>query len=221
MAITRHCGVVRSTGSRVFIVWRQLPDQPAHCLAIYQDSLPEQYAFAVQELVLGRGQSSIDLWDVMDKVGVLDGRKMLDVLHSLSYLRKLSTADVDMHVGNGAKIALNLLNDQLDSQKEHTDGKVKEYNPFEDKGQHDFQESGGIVSKLLSEAAQYEQLAKDTYERAYALEPSLRPQAQVVSEPKNETDKRTFFIEIPDGVSQAKAIELLKKKLKERAADKE
>lgn len=219
MAITRHCGVVRATGSRVFIVWRQLPDQPGHCLAIYQDSLPEQYAYAVQELVLGRGQSSLELWDVMDKVGVLDGRKMLDVLHQLSYLRKLSTADVDMHVGNGAKIALNLLNEQLDEQKVHTDGKVKEYNPFDNQPQSDFQESGGIVSKLLSDAAQYEQLAKETYERAYALDPSMRPQVQAVETPK--ADSRTFYLEIPEGISQAKAIELLKKSLKERIIDKE
>lgn len=218
MAITRHCGVVRATGSRVFIVWRQLPDQPGHCLAIYQDSLPEQYAYAVQELVLGRGQSSLELWDVMDKVGVLDGRKMLDVLHQLSYLRKLSTADIDMHVGNGAKIALNLLNEQLDDQKVHTDGKVKEYNPFDSHQTTDFHESGGIVGKLLSDAAQYEQLAKETYERVYALDPSLRPKAQVVEAPKDDT--KTFYLEIPDGISQAKAIELLKKSLKERIVEK-
>lgn len=213
MAITRHCGVVRATGSRVFIVWRQLPDQPGHCLAIYQDSLPEQYAYAVQELVLGRGQSSLDLWDVMDKVGVLDGRKMLDVLHQLSYLRKLSTADVDMHVGNGAKIALNLLNDQLDEQKVHTDGKVKEYNPFDNQPQTDFQESGGIVAKLLSDAAQYEQLAKETYERAYALDPSMRPQAAAIIE---ADPNQPFTISIPQGTTQAKAIEILKKALKEQ-----
>lgn len=213
MAITRHCGVVRATGSRVFIVWRQLPDQPGHCLAIYQDSLPEQYAYAVQELVLGRGQSSLELWDVMDKVGVLDGRKMLDVLHQLSYLRKLSTADVDMHVGNGAKIALNLLNEQLDEQKVHTDGKVKEYNPFDEQRNTDFQESGGIVGKLLSDAAQYEQLAKETYERAYALDPSMRPQAAVTIE---ADPNQPLMISIPQGTTQAKAIEILKKALKEQ-----
>lgn len=213
MAITRHCGVVRATGSRVFIVWRQLPDQPGHCLAIYQDSLPEQYAYAVQELVLGRGQSSLELWDVMDKVGVLDGRKMLDVLHQLSYLRKLSTADVDMHVGNGAKIALNLLNEQLDEQKVHTDGKVKEYNPFDKQPQTDFQESGGIVAKLLSDAAQYEQLAKETYERAYALDPSMRPQAAATIE---ADPNQPLTISIPQGTTQAKAIEILKKALKEQ-----
>jgi hypothetical protein len=212
MAITRHCGVVRATGSRVFVVWRQLPDQPGHCLVIYQDSLPEQYAHTVSELVLGRGQSSLDLWDVIDKVGMLDGRKMLDVLHNLSYLRKLSTADVDMHVGNGTKIALNLLNEQLDKQDVHTDGKVKEFNPW-NKEQTEYQESSGIVGKLLHDAAQYEQLAKETFERAYSLEPSLRPQATVVEAAANQG----ITINIPTGTSQTKAIEILKKALKEQS----
>lgn len=212
MAITRHCGVVRSTGSRVFVVWRQLPDEPKSCLVIYQDSLPEQYANFVIDLVMGRGQASLDLWDVMDKVGVLDGRKMLDVLHKLGYLRRIDTSNVDMHIGNGAKIALDLLNEQLEAQTQHTDGKVKEFNPWDNK-QTEFQEAGGIVAKLLSDAAQYEQLAKETYERAYSLEPSLRPQAQV----HESVETNDLVLTIPEGISQTKAIELLKKALKERS----
>lgn len=61
MSIVRHCGVVRSTGSRVFVVWRQLENDPSHCLVVYRDSLPEVYSNRVAELVLGRGQSSIEL----------------------------------------------------------------------------------------------------------------------------------------------------------------
>lgn len=216
MAIVRHCGVIRTTGSRVFIVWRQLPDQPDHCLVIYQDSLPEQYAHAVTELVLGRGQASLDLWDVIDKVGMLDGRKMLDVLHQLSYLRKINTADIDMHVGNGAKISLNLLNEQLSQQTVHTDGKVKEFNPW-DKAKTEYQESSGIVGKLLSDAAQYDQLSKETYERAYCLEPSLRPQAVITNYVPEDNNGSNLTITFPDGVSQTKAIEILKKALKEHS----
>lgn len=212
MAVTRHCGVVRATGSRVFVVWRQLPDQPNHCLVIYQDSLPEQYAHAVQELVLGRGQTTLELWEVIDKIGVLDGKKMLDVLHNLSYLRKLSTADIDMHIGNGTKIALNLLNEQLDQHSVHTDGKVSEFNPF-DKSATQFTETGGIVGKLLHDAAQYEQLAKETYERAYSLEPSMRPQATIIEAAADQG----ITIKIPNGTSQTKAIEILKKALKDQS----
>jgi hypothetical protein len=212
MAVTRHCGVVRSTGSRVFIVWRQLPDSVNDCLVIYQDSLPEQYANFVVDLVMGRGQASLELWDVMDKVGVLDGRKMLDVLHNLGYLRKLKTTDIDMHIGNGAKIALDVLNDQLVAQSTYTDGKVKDFNPW-DKSETQFTETGGIVGKLLADAAQYEQLAKETFERAYSLEPSLRPQVQVIEADPNQP----LTITIPDGTSQTKAIEILKKALKERS----
>lgn len=217
--VIRHQGVVRSTGSRVFVVWRQLPDDPEHCLVIYRDSLPEVYAYAVTELVETKGQASIDLWEVMDKVGYLDNRKMLDVLHSLSYLRKQRTSDIDMHVGGGTKYSLDLLNRSLEqhSSTEHVSGKVKEYNPYDkQESPENFAEKGTIVDKLLADAAEAGRLQQEYLERAYAIEPSLRPKPTVTEQPVVDTDKRTFFIELPDDISQTKAIEAVKKALKER-----
>lgn len=214
--ITRHLGVVRSTGSRVIVLWRYIPDDVDHCLIVYTDSIPEMYTHAVQELALGKGQSSIDLWEVMDKVGYLDGKKMLDVLHSLSYIRKQRTADIDMLVGNGGKIALSDLNREINSTISQKDGKVKDYNPFSNE-KTDFVEHETIVSKLLRDAQEYERLSKETYERVYTLEPSLRPQVQVVSEVE-QPDSKVLYLEIPEGISQAKAIEKLKKLLQERKA---
>lgn len=217
--ITRHEGVVRSTGSRVFVVWRHIPDDTEHCLVLYRDSLPEVYAHTVTELVQGKGQDSIDLWEVMDKIGGLDGRKMLDVLHGLGYIRKQRTCDIDMHVGNGNKIALDMLNQSIAGEQQHTDGKVKDYNPWDKKEEsRNFAEKGTIVEKLLADAAQYEKLHKETLERAYDLEPSLRPSASYQDESENS---RTFTITLPNGISQTKAIESIKKILQERKAAKE
>lgn len=214
--ITRHLGVVRSTGSRVIVLWRYIPDDVEHCLVVYTDSIPEMYTHAVQEITLGKGQASIDLWEVMDKVGYLDGKKMLDVLHSLSYIRKQRTADIDMHIGNGGKIALSELNREINSTMDQKDGKVKDYNPFSNQ-ETDFVEHDTIVNKLIREAQEYDRLSKETFERVYTLEPSLRPQAQVLNEVP-ESDTRSFYLEIPEGISQAKAIEKLKKLLQERKA---
>lgn len=217
--ITRHQGVVRSTGSRVFVLWRQIPDDRAHCLVVYRDSLPEVYANTVTDLVLGKGQASIDLWEVMDKVGGLDGRKMLDVLHGLGYIRKQRTCDIDMHVGNGVKYSLEALNDSLDMQSQHTDGKVKDYNPWEKQQEPaDFAEKGTIVEKLLNEAAEYERLHHETLERAYNLEPGLRPQATTHELADDGLDSKSFYIELPEGITQTKAIEAVKKALQERKA---
>lgn len=209
--IIRHIGNVRSTGSRVIVLWRQLPNDPEHCLVVYNDSLPEMYVHAVTDLTLKQGQASIDLWEVMDKVGYLDGKKMLDVLHSLSYIRKQRTSDIDMQIGNGGKISLSELNSEIGNSitKSHKDGKVKDYNPF-DTSKVEYLEHDSIVSKLLREAQEYERLSKDTYERVYTLEPSLRPKAEVA-----EVDKTKLVIELPSDISQTKAIEKVKKILQE------
>lgn len=215
--ITRHEGVVRSTGSRVFVLWREIPDDPQHCLVIYRDSIPEVYNYAVTELIMGRGQDSIDLWEVMDKIGYLDQRKMLDVLHGYGYIRKQRTCDIDMHVGNGNKICLEELNESIAAQsapKEHKDGTVSEYNPFKPKVQDDGVERSTIVDRLLADAQKYQELAKETFERAYTIDPTRRPSLA----PAEDTEKGTFYIELPDGISQTKAIEQVKKALAARKA---
>lgn len=211
MSTTRHCGVIRNTGSRVFVVWRNLPDDYENCLVVYRDSLPEAYVHAVTDLVMTRGQSTIDLWEVMHSVGYLDGRKMLDVLHNMGHLKRVRTCDVDIHTGGNVKISLDVLNEAIDNNaKTHEDGKVKDYNPFDPKKQDTKVEEETIVAQLLKEAKHYEQLSKDTYERVYNLEPTLRPSGEV-------QDKDGFFsIEFQEGISQTKAIEKLKKVFAER-----
>lgn len=212
MSVIRHNGVIRNTGSRVVVVWRTLPDDKDNCLVVYRDSLPEAYSAAVMELTMTRGQSSLDLWEVMHSVGYLDGRKMLDVLHNMGHLRKVRTCDIDMHTGGNNKIALDVLNANLDADetKTHAEGKVKEYNPFNPDVKDTNVEEATIVEQLIKDATEYERLAKDMFERAYNLEPSLRPQAEVTR------DDRTLYIELPEGISQTKAIEKVKKALQER-----
>ncbi len=226
MSIVRHCGVVRSTGSRVFVVWRQLENDPHHCLVVYRDSLPEVYSNRVAELVLGRGQSSIELWDVMDKIGTLEGGNMLSVLHRMGYIRKQNTLDIDMHVGGTNKIPLNVLNEEINQSAVVQDGTVKAFNPYEQQeSKVQYPEQGTIVSRLLEEANKYETLARENRERAYNLDPSLRPQAQAVtlqSDLDVRADSQTstsLYLELPDGISQAKAVELVKKALKERKGE--
>jgi hypothetical protein len=225
MSIVRHCGVVRSTGSRVFVVWRQLENDPTHCLVVYRDSLPEVYSNRVAELVLGRGQSSIELWDVMDKIGTLEGGNMLSVLHRMGYIRKQNTLDIDMHVGGTNKIPLNVLNEEINQSAVVQDGTVKAFNPYEQQESTvQYPEQGTIVSRLLEEAVKYETLARENRERAYNLDPSLRPQAQAIVLPsdtavEDEEVKTTLYLELPEGISQAKAVELVKKALKERKGE--
>lgn len=212
MSSIRHCGVIRNTGSRVFVVWRTLPDDYENCLVVYRDSLPEAYVQAVTDLVMTRGQSTIDLWEVMHSIGYLDGRKMLDVLHNYQHLRKVRTCDIDIHTGGNVKISLDVLNEAIDGNASTTqqDGKVKDYNPFKPQQQDTKVEEATIVNHLLKEAQQYKQLSEETFERVYNLEPSLRPSGEV------QNNDGFFSIDFPEGISQTKAIEKLKKVFAER-----
>lgn len=217
--ITRHCGVVRSTGSRVFVVWRQLENDPAHCLVIYRDSLPEVYSNRVAELVLGRGQNSLELWDVMDKIGILEGGNMLSRLHNSGYIRKQNTLDIDMHVGGTNKIPLNILNEEINQSSVVQDGTVKSFNPYEQQTQTQYPEQDSIVGRLLDEASKYEQLARENRERAYSLDPSQRPSTVSTVTSSTEEPTSSLFVELPEGITQAKAVELVKKALKERKGE--
>ncbi|AQW88740.1 hypothetical protein pEaSNUABM50_00211 [Erwinia phage pEa_SNUABM_50] len=210
MSIIRHCGVVRSTGSRVFVVWRQLENDPQHCLVVYRDSLPEAYVNKVTDLVLNQGQSSIDLWNVIDKIGMLEGTNMLTLLHKMGYIRKQNTQDIDMHVGGNNKIPLNVLNNEIDSAPEMVSGTVKDFNPF-DRTEVQYPEQNTVVTHLLDDARKYEQLSRESFERAYNLDPSLRPQATV----GESQDDGFIHLRIDPSMSQTKAIELVKKTLKE------
>lgn len=213
--ITRHTGVIRRTGSRVYVVYRELLDDKEHCLVIYRDSLPEVYAYKVQDVVLGRGQESINLFDVMDKE-TLEGAHMLTVLHKYNHLRRVSVDDVDMHVGGRNVISLRVLNQSIDETSEVKDGTVEKYNPMVKNDNIKFSESVGIAYELINQADMHTSEAKALYERAYALDPSLRPVMEI-----QEEDDNTFIVKLPKNASQAKAVELVKKALKERSNDKQ
>lgn len=209
--VQRHIGVMRNTSSRVYIVWRSLPDDPDSALIIYRDSLPGPYADPVYELVMGRGQETTELYEVMDKVGRLDGSNMFTILHKTKYLVKVPTNMVDVHIGGDAKIPLNELNKTIDNADRTIDaGKTKVFNPLQKSTEIEYSEAGGIVTQLIQDAERHQQLADSIRERAYTLDPTQRPSKTSVAE-----DDSVLVVKIPKNYSQAKAVDLVKQALKE------
>lgn len=210
--IQRHQGVIRNTSSRVYIVWRSLPDDPSHALIIYRDSLPGPYADPIYELVMGRGQESTELYEVMDKTGRLDGSNMFTILHKMKYLVKVPTNMVDVHIGGDAKIALDKLNESIDDGNRTIDaGKTKVFNPLERATEIHYSESTGIVTQLMDEAKRHQDMANNILERAYALDPTQRPSQTT----EIKADDNVLVLHIPKDYSQAKAVDLVKQALKE------
>lgn len=212
MAIIRHQGTMKNTGSRVFVIFRELPADRNKCLVCYRDALPEQYVHKVTDIVTGKGQHSTDLYKVMEHETLEQGQ-MLTVLHRMGYLSSVNTADVEMHTGDSGKIQLNVLNDAIRQTSAETikDGTVQ-YNPLETNITEDFVEQGGIVKNLLAEAEKHEMLARTARERLYNLDPTYRPSsANVEDESEGE-----IVIRFRSDITQSKAIELVKKELKQR-----
>lgn len=208
MAILRHQGFMKNTGSRVFVIFRELPNDPNTCLICYRDALPEQYVHKVTDVVLNQGQRSADLYKVMEHETLEQGQ-MLTVLHRMGYLHSVRTSDVEMHLGDSGKIQLDILNNEIrkSSQDNMTDGKVS-YNPLDTKYSEEFIEQDGIIGNLKAEAEKFAALAESAYKRLYDLDPSLKPK------PKSDIEEDCLVLKVPLDLSQAKAIELLKKELK-------
>lgn len=131
----KHIGTMLGTGSRVYVIYRQLPDQPNTCLVVYRDSIPEIYTYAVSKFVEYEGQQTTteDLADMMHSRGVMPtGENMLTALHNKGLLVPKKTDDVLMWLDEQNSIPLNVLNDNLgliDMKKPSAE--VSDFNPFD------------------------------------------------------------------------------------------
>lgn len=210
MAI-RHIGSIKNTGSDVIVVYRSLPDEADKCLVIFRDSIPEVYSHKILTFVNGVGQRSVDLFEVMHEAGLLEGQNMLTTLYKHGMLKKFSTSEVVMRPGGNQTIRLDELNNIIDDERKMSDGKVKAFNPF-DMGSVEAKEAiedRGLVQRLMKQHQEHVKQADSYLKRAMELDPSIK--AQHSSEPK----ENVISIELPADISQSKAIELVKKAIKE------
>lgn len=213
MAI-RHIGVIKNTGSSVFVVYRKLPDgKDNECLILYRDSLPDVFSHRIISTVEGKGQKSVDLFEVMNEER-LEGRHMLTVLHNHGLLKVVDTNAVVMHVGGNQTIRLDELNKIIDNEIKLKGDNVPKYNPFDigSAEAKDALEDKGLVHRLSEQAKFHYEEATKLYDRISEIDPSLVPDSYKST--VNVSNSNTF--EVPEGISQSKAIELLKKFMKAR-----
>jgi len=210
MAI-RHIGSIKNTGSDVIVVYRSLPDEADKCLVIFRDSIPEVYSHKILTFVNGIGQRSVDLFEVMHEAGILEGNNMLTTLYKHGMLKKYSTSEVVMRPGGSQTIRLDELNSIIDDERKMSDGKVKAFNPF-DMGSAEAREAledRGLVDRLMKQHKEHLKQANSFLQRAIELDPAIKAEHQ--PEPKSDV----ISLELPADISQSKAIELVKKAIKE------
>lgn len=201
--IIKHCGVMNNTGSRVYVFYRQLEEEPDNCLFVYRDSLPDVYSDAVHRFVMGEGQRSVDLYTVAHSRGILDGQNMLTLLYRMGYLRKAKTSDITMHVTQESRIPLNVLNDEIAGVTSTQVSTVKKDSPFDDFEPElradNSQFSSAIVKQLVEQARGHKQAYDALIKRATSLDPSIETVFTETSEDKESTK----LIEVSSGIFES------------------
>lgn len=225
--IKKHYGIIKSTGSRCIVVFRELPLDDGlidkdHCLIINADSLPAVYADAVAHFVKSKtAQASNNLYEAMHSSGSMPtGEGMLTALHNRKMLRRWDSDDILMQVTPSYNIPLKELNEQIKQIEggQQEEIKANDFNPFAHLDNHvEDEQKEGIAYNLLQEARDLQRVADEKLSRAYQLNPELQAEpdseAPVIDSEKT-SDKKVFTVEI-EGITQTEAIKRLKEAFKD------
>jgi hypothetical protein len=110
----KHLGVMKNTGVRVAVVFREMPDDAEHCLVAELDRMPDKYHDAMYEFINSQAaQRSNDLYEMLHSRNFPDGNNALSGLHTNNLMRKVAVDDVEMTVQPHAKVPLRMINEQI------------------------------------------------------------------------------------------------------------
>lgn len=109
----RHVGKVGDR--KVAVIFREVPGEPHMCLLVYTEILNAHLHDSLMRCVESDiGQNSENLADALNRSYTVDGKIILQVLHSEGLLKKMQTSQVVMTPQPSTKIKLDELNKILD-----------------------------------------------------------------------------------------------------------
>lgn len=112
-AFTKHVGRNKN-GTRLVVVFREIPGAEDHCLCVETDSLMEMYHDQLLREVNSReAQQTVNLYEVLERRHFGDGQQMLNGLHNKGLLRKYPVDQVDMVPMPNRVVPLKLVNSQI------------------------------------------------------------------------------------------------------------
>lgn len=112
-AFTKHVGVNKH-GSRLVVVFREIPGAEDHCLVVLSDSLMDMYHDQLmREVTSKEAQNTVDLYEVLERRTFGDGSQMLNGLHAKGLLKKYLVSEVEMQPMPNRLVPLTLVNAQL------------------------------------------------------------------------------------------------------------
>ena len=114
----KHVGRIKATGKRVIVAYRTLPGDAYSALVIPTEGLSDSYHTALISTVeSSAGQEAYEFAEAMDRSFTPDGYNMLQALHRLGKLIKISTSDVEMVPLPGSVVLLSELNQIIAEQR--------------------------------------------------------------------------------------------------------
>lgn len=209
--IKKHVGSIVNTGTRVAVVFREVPNDTSYCLVVETDRLPDGYHDDLINVINSKeAQDTVNLYDVLNRRTFHDGLNCLSALHHKGYLRKVEVSAVNMLPRPNQPVPLALINAQIN-------GTVADYKKAQEPKVEPVVLSPVDRAKaLLASAKEMEDKAEAMREEAYTLVPELRPQGR--GRPKLDPLAKQEVAEERKELRKAKASET-KAKAKEKALD--
>lgn len=117
MEIKKHLGKISNLGTRVMVIFRELPDDSEYCLVTEYERLPDFYKDNLEAVISSReAQGAQDLSQILTRTMFGDGEQMLNKLHQMGYLTKVETDRIDMEISANQSIKLSDLNKMINEQ---------------------------------------------------------------------------------------------------------
>jgi hypothetical protein len=176
-------------GKRVVVVFRELPDDPEHALVVYSDSLMEMLHDGLMRTVESNAaQSTVDLYEVLQRSTFADGTQMLNGLHQKGLLRKVKVDDIKMVPQPNRDVPLRMVNEQIangvisdapapEAAPEAVDNPVvvdTDPNAGKQPEEGSEEQKKSLAESKLLQARLMEEDAKNLREEAYKLDPDLK-----------------------------------------------
>jgi len=186
MAFIKHVGKHKGTGTRLSVVFMQLPNEPESALVVFSDSLPDKYHDDFMDAIESKeGQSSKELYEVLTRKMFSNGLTMLDTLHKGGYLGKVAADQVVMTPNSSTLIPLpQLISEMSKISGEDSVGVQEERGQsFTENVQEqiDIDAAGDnkkIAQNLLVQAMLLEKEAEKKRAEAVRYDPSLTEKAE-------------------------------------------
>lgn len=191
---TKHVGV-NHLGTRVVIVFRELPDDPDHCLVVETKTLSEMYHDQLMRVVDSQdAQSKVDLYEVLQRRNFGDGQIMLNALHGRGLLKKVPVDQVKVQPMPNRTAPLREVNDQIrgsataaapaPTKAAPEVAPQKEAPPVgSDEQKRSLAETKLLTARLMEEDA------KKLRDEAYKLDPSLKKGGRPSKDQKKKAEE--------------------------------